>query len=769
MKQYLLIILCCWLHPLQADQIDIGIFESGGQSKIEIRLRPDFTIQGNQTITAIRYTMKWVDPDINISLDYIAPYFVAAIDQPVFYNDHYYQIYLAVPQDSVATAIEAGQERIVSSFSWSGNDCVFFEIVEDEWTQNNNGNIMLELQGNNKTGIIYEAIADMRSVGGLVSGGGVISPGEETGILQLEDFSGDVLHWQRNHNNEWQYIDGSEGQTSHSETPASHGHWLYRAVVQRNNCDPAYSTPASVVVVEQTSWTGQSGADWFNTDNWTAGQPQAHYSANIPGNTQNHPVIDDGFAHCFDLVIHEGADLTIAENGSLSVDQSLVNQGSLIIRSSSLGTGSLIHNSPGVEATVEYHIEASANWPEIGENNYLLSSPVENQAIDDFLADINSDGFALYAWQEKQNAWISYNHENWNELNNGPLLNPAQAYLLALNDSRTLAFQGVLNIDSMPKQELGRTIVDGDERNAGWHLLGNPYTSTIRWDQHDWQLNKLCGIAQIWDREAQSYKPVSDGMLIPAMQGFFVQVDRGISGSLLIPSGNRVHENHHENDQQQLERIVLKAVDPEGGSMQRSIIQLHPEASMQYDTGLDARFIPGYAPHFYTIIGDEKLLVYHIPQLTDNLTIPLVFKKNNSENFYIALHESIAGIELFLHDHKTNTEHPLSLDASYHFIAEEDDDPLRFELRFEAGTTHVIDTFTENDGIRVWSHKNSLIVENRLNKVSIHVFDTQGRLVKAYKPVIGRQSYVTGLPPSVYSVVIINENEITMVKKLVIN
>lgn len=246
-------IFCCWMCPLIADQIDIGIFESAELNNVEVRIKPNFEIQGSQTITAIRYTLRWTDPGISFDILNIPPFYVQPIEQPVLFNDHYYQIFLAVPQDSVYTAIEAGQERSVSSFSWTGNDCGFFEIIEDEWTQNNNGGLMLELQGTNITGTIYEPIADMRSVGGTVTGGGTIDQGDETGDLVLESFSGDVLHWQKKHNdNEWQTIAGTEGKTSYKEIPATHGRWLYQAAVKRDDCEPAYASPAEVLVVQPT-------------------------------------------------------------------------------------------------------------------------------------------------------------------------------------------------------------------------------------------------------------------------------------------------------------------------------------------------------------------------------------------------------------------------------------------------------------------------------------------------------------------------------------
>ncbi|GEM_PF-3973376 len=145
---------------LLADQIDIGIFESATPGKIEVRIRPDFTINADETVTGILYTLRWSDPTIVITtLDPISPYFIAFDGTAVLDNGYYYQRFLAIPMLPVGTAIPANSERVISSFSYTGNAGSYFELVDNYWTQANNGGPYIEFMGDDLTGIIYHATA----------------------------------------------------------------------------------------------------------------------------------------------------------------------------------------------------------------------------------------------------------------------------------------------------------------------------------------------------------------------------------------------------------------------------------------------------------------------------------------------------------------------------------------------------------------------------------------------------------------------------------
>lgn len=755
----LCLILCTF--SATAETIDIGIFESEEPGKVEVRIRPDFTILGNQTITAIRYTIRWADPALEISTQYIAPYFLHPLEEPYYFEGHFYQVFLAVPQDSIGTILEAGHERLVSTFTYSGADCVYFELAQDEWTSDNNGNPLLELQGVNKTGVIYQPQAHMGSVGGLVKGSKSIELGENTGTLLLEDHSGTVLGWERKHNDqEWQAIEGSQEQSHYSETPYVQGKWQYRAVVQRNDCEPAHSQAAKVYVIAHTSWTGLAGTDWFNEGNWSEMVPDYHVSAMIPGNTEWQPEIHDNFGLCHQLLISEGASLSIGHNAGLSVTDSLINQGIITIEASASGSGSLIHHNQGVEATIQLYLEGSNDWPGFHENSYLLAAPVEGQDITGFLGQDEHNEYALYAWLEEDSDWISHQDENWEEVNDGMLFNTGQGYLGATQDTQTPSFQGSIPVTSIPMENLARSTGQMNESQAGWHLLGNPFPSSLTWDQNQWQLQNVCGSAQVWDRQAQSYRVIGDGMEIGPLQGFFVQADQGSSGSLVIPHYARIHPGQDQENETGTEQIVLKARDMENGSFQRTIIAFHPDATNDYDSHFDARFLPGHAARFYVNLETEKLAAFTLAYTNDIMNIPLGFVKNQSDNFRIEAARMPQDLELLLHDNKKDSTHKLTAEMPYYFTSLPTDDPGRFVLKIQDG--EAANSAGQAPGseaaIRAWVFQNQLFIVNREYPVNVHVFNAAGQILRTIHLQEGSHVSELDMPAGVYVIQFYNKH-----------
>lgn len=249
-KIIICLMLVVFVHTLFAESIDIGIFESTVTSgQIDIKIRPDFDIAEDETITAILYTIRWNDPLIMISTEFIFPFFIAPQGAPVEHNGYYYQIFAAVPVNS--QAMLANEEYIASSFTYTNGECSHFEIIEDDWTLANNGNVYFEFLGEDVTGIIYEPLVEFGSAGGIVEGGGTINLGESTGTLTLSAYVGNINIWQRRLNEgTWSDITLTSGLVNYSETPSSAGLWEYRCAVQEAACPVDYSEAVQVIVLD---------------------------------------------------------------------------------------------------------------------------------------------------------------------------------------------------------------------------------------------------------------------------------------------------------------------------------------------------------------------------------------------------------------------------------------------------------------------------------------------------------------------------------------
>jgi hypothetical protein len=255
MTKRLIILLLVFSGLIRAkgDQIDIGIFESTTVSNnIEIKIRPDFNISSIQTVTAILYTVRWNNPFVSISVQYIFPFFIAPQGTPVLHNGYYYQVFAAAPLNPLA--MTANQEYVISSFTHTNGSCAHFEIIEDDWTAVNNGNFYIEFLGTEKTGVIYQPGLFLGSVGGHISGNDTIYKGEPTGDMILSGFSGNVNTWQRKiSDGPWQDIAGTAGLTVYSEIPETAGTFSYRAAIAKGLCPEAYSEPLVIEVLPHPS------------------------------------------------------------------------------------------------------------------------------------------------------------------------------------------------------------------------------------------------------------------------------------------------------------------------------------------------------------------------------------------------------------------------------------------------------------------------------------------------------------------------------------
>jgi hypothetical protein len=770
---WMIVMFLCLSHYLFAEQIDIAIFKSETPNEAEIKIMPDFQINANQTISAILYTVRWEDPSVTIEPEYIFPYFIPFSGDTVHYNGYVYQVFAATPMIAVGDDILPGEEVLVSSFTFTGNNCGFFEIIENDWTQANNADYYIELLGSDKTGIIYNAIINYGSVGGFVEGGGNILLGENTGSLALNDHIGAVLHWQKQLNSgAWENIEGTSSLIAYSEVPSEAGTWNYRAVVQSNDCPPEYSEPATVVVISANGWIGLAGTAWGDPANWTAGIPDSTTNIIIQEvGSGNYPLIN-GQAECMDIFLQPGATLTLAPVAQLTVYGSFNNEAgsnALLIQSDADGTGSLIHHNPGVQANVQHYMPGWNTWPPEQQDThgrFLISSMVESQAIQPgFVPDPPSLNEIFYKWDEPLNVWISsaigsappfsWNPDFESEFQIG------NAYLAGYANTSIQLFHGDLIVDDIACTGLTHNPVN---EFPGWHLLGNPFISAIDWFHEAWNFDNIGKYAQYWDQESASYKVMLENALIPAGAGFMVYCTENGNGSITIPAAARIHYDQAQLKNIRQEKILLIANDSEGGTYQQTIIRINPDASFTFNPQYDVTFMQGYAPAFYSRSEDQKKLAVNTVPFIDAKTIPLEFIKNTSDDFSIVLQEHISGYPMLLYDLKMNIWHNLTENPVYQFNADDDDDPARFELHFETVGT----TVNVTDKIQVFSNQNYLHIHGiGSDNMLIKIYDLAGRQVKSLSARTNEESFYLDLRTGIYMVTL-QSKDVQMVQKILI-
>jgi hypothetical protein len=451
------------------------------------------------------------------------------------------------------------------------------------------------------------------------------------------------------------------------------------------------------------------------------------------------------------LVIKPGAALTVS-GGSLTVGPTAT----FTIESDATGAGSFISNSTP-DANVKRYI--SGHNGNSNDGWHFLSSPVAAQTISAFHTP--GTGNDLYKWDEATSTWINRTAEGGG-LNGSFETNfvVGAGYLIANEGSETKTFTGTINSTDVNTSSLSYI---GISPYTGWHLLGNPFSSALNWNNGTWALNNVDANAQIWNESNASYTVILPNEVIPAMNGFMVHASQN-NASLTIPASSRVHSNTawYKNTLQN-DKIVLTAIDHDGGTAQTSIIRFDANATDGYDSQYDSYFLPGFAPNFYSGAQNEKYALNTLPALTGGLTIPMGFQKNDSNRFSIELTENIPGQAVYLTDLKTNVTNNLA-EGSYSFDAQDGDDANRFLLHF--GTLGIDKPATDLNAI-AWVYDKQIYLLNAGPGI-VDVYDMQGRMLQSFLiESSDLQSRQVNLPTGVYVIRLQGTSEVKSVKIIV--
>ncbi len=453
------------------------------------------------------------------------------------------------------------------------------------------------------------------------------------------------------------------------------------------------------------TWDGSTDTDWNTEANWDGNAiPTSSNSVIIPDVT-NQPVIAyNETADCYDLTIQSGATLTL--------------------ESTSSGSASLIvHGTATGDIEVQRYIEGSTVSTE---GWHFLSSPVVDQNISTFHTAGSGDDF--YSWDEVTAKWINRTSEGGG-LNGGfeTTFTEGKGYLMANRTTSTKTFTGVPNTSDIDLSGLSYTSTNDA---TGWHLIGNPFTSALYWNKSNWNCTNIDGTAKIWVESSASYTDISSETgIIPAMQGVFVCVNAS-TGSLTIDSDDRTHDSHNWYKSLETNKIELTVYDDDGGTSQESIIKVNQESTIGFDSKYDSRFLPGYAPQFYSVIDDGKLSTNTIPEITSSSVIPFSFVKKDSDNYYIVA-EGVNSLEpnetVYLTDLKTNHTQVLNDNAFYEFNSEYGDDEARFVIHF---TPLWIENTNCTIPIEILSHGTTVeIRSDKLINGIVNIYSLSGKLI----------------------------------------
>jgi hypothetical protein len=429
--------------------------------------------------------------------------------------------------------------------------------------------------------------------------------------------------------------------------------------------------------------------------------------------------------------------------GNLSVLGNTTNNGTFIIKSDATGTGSFIDNGNFTNAG-NIQVERYLYGCDCLYNFHYISSPVEKEAISIF--------DPVYYYKENHGSYfMSY---GWNKISAGNFAT-MKGYSVKVAGANTLiSFTAgateTLNTGtiSIPVSYSPTTATSMYE---GWNLVGNPYPSTVDWEQVklDGGLSNMNDEIHFWN--GANYSDYVSGAgtnggtrFIPEMQGFFVKAQPG-GGLLTLKNTARVHNHglYYGGFWKKTGEIsnILKLKLSQGNKSDETIIRFKEGASFETDNFDAHKLLVEKAefPQVYSLTpGKELLSINSNPGFTGTLIIPLQMEIAQIGNHTISVCELgiLDTVMVYLQDTEKNQSILLGNNTKYDFTASKTGTMQGFNLLFrkkvngqEQPQANELKLFSAGNKIHFMMPQE--MANNDLLNISI--FDLPGRCVRNYK------------------------------------
>lgn len=411
------------------------------------------------------------------------------------------------------------------------------------------------------------------------------------------------------------------------------------------------------------------------------------------------------------LTVSSGAKLTVPSSNTLTVggNTDLTGSECLVLKSDAGNTASFICDgsisgtgTAKVERFIAKYNTADDGW-------HLLSSPVASFGVTGSAFQPVSGDDDLYWFDESQYLWI-----NW-------LVSPFdfgtdQGYLCAYKTDDTKHFSGTLNNENHTIAGISYNPATG----GGWHIIPNPFPSAIAWNSAGmFDIGYASTASGKVLNGGRSYTDVYDGGVIPAMNGFVMQVNDA-TNSIMIPKSARAHSSDPwlKNSGDRL--IMLTAQSAENTTYQETVVRFDENASEGFDQRYDSPFLSAAStvPMLYTTLADNTdLSLNTFPTLTNSRVVPVNFIKGSSAAYTLLsskLEELGNDVSLSLEDLKTGSSHDLRQNPSYAFTSAEGDNPHRFLLHI--GAPNAVNEMDKDHSISIYAYDHTLYISNMTGK-----------------------------------------------------
>jgi len=585
-------------------------------------------------------------------------------------------------------------------------------------------------------------VSDLPTVAGTITSDQTICKDSTPANLSLSGNTGTVIKWQKSIDLAFTSpIDIPSTSTTLLESTIGNlsATTYFRAVVQNGSSASAF-TNVVTITVPSTTWNGNT---------WSNGEPTITTTAYMTG---NYSLSTNLFACTLTVSnnaivsIPSGYDVTLYGKLTVNVGSSftLNNNSNLIQQTNVSNTGDIIVKRL---TTPVYRLDYS-----------LWSSPVSgSQTLFNFsplTSNISPTNIRFYQYNTGTNQYNSVNPVTTTfDIAKGYLIRSPNNWL-SYNSSLSPAPQKWTGIfTGVPRNGDYTFTMVNTGANTAINATGNPYPSALLMNNFiNGNSANIEGTLWFWRKyndndNLVSYSTCStigctlnnnatyvDNNLISIGQGFMVKSKTGQT-NLNFTNSMRSSENvdqFFKSSVLPVDRYWIKMKNSINVNAGQNLIAYVPNATYDYDSGLDGLYSNDSSVAFYSKAGTQEVAINARPSFMNNDILPFIFKTNVIDTYTFSLNQK-EGIfngsqDVLLRDHYTNTVQNLS-QGDYSFTTAVGVFSDRFDIIYQNSLEVNHSVFNSNQVIIYNQDNMTHINSGNIIMNSLKIFDVQGRLL----------------------------------------
>lgn len=474
-------------------------------------------------------------------------------------------------------------------------------------------------------------------------------------------------------------------------------------------------------------------------------------------------------------------DLIVAGDASLAgtvqlmkrlilIDGVLTTNGHLILKSTSANHTANVVGGTNASISGNVTVQRTLPWTSANNNGFrFVSHPFSSNPQLSTISNLPTGANTVIKYDED----LNITQGGYIVLNNRSVsLEQAKSIGVWTNAANTLSYSGPLQLDA-----LASVAVDFAGTSTGWNFMGNPFPSTLDWDQvlksttvnnatYVWIKDNLALGGGHWGTYINGTAANGDSRFLAPAQGFVIKATgNSPAPTLFFPAAARVSNPmpSYNITSSYPDELRIRVNNWNNGTRFETVVKFSADASAEFDPQHDAELMSDgrtHTPDLYTLDKNGgKYTIQTLPLPSgEHQMLPLQLESfgQGSFSFDVDLTKLHAVGKVELQDTKQNRFTHLVNNSQIVFTTDANDAIDRFILHFNRvershNNVHVGENRLEQ--VKVFSYENEIFVRGIERADNCRIVDLTGRPVfEISNPVFTSGSINSELASGIYLV-----------------